>query len=178
MNDLDADDPHERGGSAIAGERADGPANRDACGQPHTISLSPLSGRTLITVRAGRALTVIISPGLKGLAFWAALVAGLWMALIFIMPGTTKTLGLSGEGFARSTLMTLPSASKTPATCFLLRPSTCSARIEKSSLFLRGLALATSFVGLETYAAFAALGAALGADLAALPFFFAIVHAP
>lgn len=43
----------------------------------HTADLRPLRARTLTTVLAGLALTVIISPGLKGLGLVAALVAGL-----------------------------------------------------------------------------------------------------
>jgi len=55
------------------------------------MSLSAFNARIFTTLRAGFAFTVIISPGLNGLARCVALVAGLVMTVIFIRPGTLKT---------------------------------------------------------------------------------------
>ena len=74
------------------------------------------------------------------------LVAGLKMLLTFMRPGTTKILGLSWPGLARSAAMTLDRVSNTPATSLRFRPL-CSASMLNSSLFLRGLLLAVIFAG-------------------------------
>ena len=52
----------------------------------YTISLRALSGRTFTILRAGLALTSIISPGLKGLAFMVDTVAGFSFTEILARP--------------------------------------------------------------------------------------------
>src|SRR5438067_7644535 len=56
------------------------------------MSLRALRGRTLMTRRAGLALN-ICSCLVNGLMPMRALVAGFWMTVIFMRPGTTKVPG-------------------------------------------------------------------------------------
>src|SRR5262245_665660 len=100
-----------------------------------------------MTVRAGLALTVIISPGLNGLALVVSFVAGLKIDATFIIPGTTNTLFLFAAGFARSAAIMRPRVSNTPATCLRLMP-TLSAMIVKISVFLRCLEAGVILTGL------------------------------
>src|SRR5262245_45135700 len=100
-----------------------------------------------MTVRAGLALTVIISPGLNGLALVVSFVAGLKIDATFIIPGTTNTLFLFAAGLARSAAIMRPRVSNTPATCLRLMP-TLSAMIVKISVFLRCLEAGVILTGL------------------------------
>src|SRR4051794_23543084 len=65
---------------------------RNRGGDYFAMSFRALSGRTLMTLRAGLALN-ICSCLVKGLIPLRALVAGLLMTMIFIKPGTAKMPG-------------------------------------------------------------------------------------
>src|SRR6185295_18277317 len=78
-----------------------------------TIDFSVLSGRTLITLRAGFALNMT-SCLVNGLMPLRALVAGLRTTVTFISPAT---LQMPGPVLPRSIERILPIVSKTDATC-------------------------------------------------------------
>src|SRR5205823_4376419 len=83
-----------------------------------TMSFSALSGRTLITRRAGLALN-ITSCLVKGLIPMRALVAGFWITVIFIKPGTTN---MPGPFLPILFLIWPESDSRVAATCLRDRP--------------------------------------------------------
>src|SRR5262245_55439471 len=114
-------------------------------------SLRLLSGWALTTLRAGLALTSIISPGLKGLGFLVALVAGLTIRLSLSRPGTVNTPGtfLPSSRWIRS-----ERASKNWVTCLRLRP-VFSARSAYVWDLLWGLAAVDPFFLLSAMVTFA-----------------------
>src|SRR3954462_6196328 len=77
------------------------------------MSFRPLSGRTLMTLRAGLALKTVSSL-VKGLIPLRALVAGLWTTLIFTRPGTANT---PGPFLPTAPLISRARASNTALTC-------------------------------------------------------------
>src|SRR3954466_14428037 len=95
--------------------RANAP-NPHRGGNHFAMSFRALSGRTLMTLRAGLALN-ICSCLVKGLIPLRALVAGLLMTMIFIKPGTAK---MPGPFLPTAALISPASASNTEATCFRL----------------------------------------------------------
>src|SRR5262249_35481931 len=84
-----------------------------------TVSLRLFKAWALTTLRAGLALTVIISPGLNGLGMVRALVAGLVTPLILSSPGNVK---IPGPFLPRSALTRLTNSSTTAATCLRESP--------------------------------------------------------
>src|SRR6476619_415097 len=99
------------------------------------MSFSAFSGRTLMTLRAGLALNMTSSL-VKGLIPLRALVAGFWITVIFIRPGTANT----PEPFLPTAdPISCDRASKTELTCLRESSVDCEMRLI-TSLFDAGLA--------------------------------------
>ena len=81
-----------------------------------TMFLRFLSGMTRTFLLAGFALNIIFSP-VNGFTPSRAFVAGFFTTFIFARPGSVKRPWL-----LRLFLMTVPSQSNTPLTCFFERP--------------------------------------------------------
>src|SRR5688500_10045226 len=108
------------------------------------MSFSALSGRTLMTLRAGLALN-ICSCLVKGLIPLRALVAGFWITLIFIRPGTANT---PGPFLPTADWISPDSASNTDFTC--LRDSSVFSAIRVTiSLLDAGFAAEAAIVFLS-----------------------------
>ena len=99
----------------------------------YAMSFSFLSGRTFTEVLAGLAFTSIVSPGRNGFGtFFRALCAGFFTTVIFIRPGIVQA---PTAPFWTWRSMTESSASKTSATCRLVR-SVFSAISENICVFV------------------------------------------
>src|SRR3954468_11273438 len=99
------------------------------------MSLRAFKGRTLMTLRAGLALNMTSSL-VKGLIPLRALVAGFWITVIFIRPGTANT----PEPFLPTAdPISCDRASNTDTTCLRDSSVDCEMRL-MTSLFDAGFA--------------------------------------
>src|ERR1700722_2158899 len=107
-----------------------------------TMSLSDLRGRTFTTLRAGFALNIVSWP-VNGLIPLRGLVAGLWITVIFIRPGTANTPG----PFLPTLRPINPESASSTAATFFRDSSVSWASAFNTSLFDIGL-LAPLFVAI------------------------------